>query len=286
MFEKRVTPGKTYCVTAYCPIVVSSELNNTEVILVDTTEPGQYFFVAPTTTVASSISPNYIIEVKGGTSVGGNGSSSGVGISFEKVTDFDSLPTVGKLGTIYLVPNDDTENQWTEYVYIDDRYEIIGSKEFTMPDMSQYANLNTENTFTKAVTINDTLTISGNHLITGELTVTEDSESSGFPGQPYFFDTPSEMLCDAVYDLGILKENKDLSGIQFANISTHVQTCEIWFETGETTYTVTWPAASIWPDEIGGIAPAGLMSNTAYRYAVRREPNGSFVIAKAYSYPV
>lgn len=279
MFEKRVIPGKTYCVTAYCPIVVSSVLNNTEVILVDTSEPGQYFFVAPTTTISSSISPNYILEVKSGgasgaSDSGNSGTGGGVGISFEKVTDFDSLPEIGKLGTIYLVPTEDTDNQWTEYVYIDGRYEIIGSKDFTSPDLANYAKLDADNIFT------------GNQTITGELTVTEDSESSGFPGQPYFFDTPSEMLCDVVYDLGILTENKDLSNVKFADISTHVQTCEIWFETSETVYTVTWPATSIWPDEIGGIAPAGLMINTAYRYAVRREPNGTFVIAKAYSYPV
>lgn len=268
MFEKRVTPGKSYCVTAYSPVVITASLNNKEVTLVDATKAGQYFFVAPTTIVVSSISPNYIIEVKGGTGVGGSGSSSGVGISFEKVDDFNSLPAVGQLGTIYLVPNEDTDNQWTEYVYIDGRYEIIGSKEFTMPDMSQYAKLDIDNEFT------------------GNNTFTSDVEVSGFPGQPYFFDTPSEMLCDVVYDLGLLTENKDLSGIHFANISTHVQTCEIWFKTSETVYTVTWPSDSIWPDEIGGIAPTALQSNTAYRYAVRREVNGTFVIAKAYSYPV
>lgn len=140
-----------------------------------------------------------------------------------------------------------------------------------------------EDTFVKLEGGNE---ITGNQTITGELTITEDSKSSGFPGQPYFFDTPSEMLCDAVYDLGILTENKDLSNIKFADISTHVQTCEIWFETGETVYMVTWPTTSIWPDEIGAVAPIGLMNNTAYRYAVRREPNGTFVITKAYSYPV
>ena len=270
MFEKRVTPGKTYCVTAYSPTVITAEVNNKEVKLVDASKSGQYFFVAPTTAVTSSISPNYIIEVKGTGIGGGNseGGTSGVGISFEKVADFNSLPTVGQLGTIYLVPNDDADNQWTEYVYIDDRYEIIGSKEFTMPDLTEYVKLDTDNEFT------------------GSNTFTSDTEVSGFPGQLYFFDTPSEMMCDVVYDLGVLKENKDLSGIRFADISTHVQTCEIWFETGDTTYTVTWPSASIWPDEIGGIAPTGLSANTAYRYAVRREPNGPFVIAKAYSYPV
>lgn len=140
-----------------------------------------------------------------------------------------------------------------------------------------------EDTFVKLEGGNE---ITGNQTITGELTVTEDSESSGFPGQPYFFDTPSEMLCDAVYDLGILTENKDLSNIKFADISTHVQTCEIWFETGETVYTVTWPLRTFWPDEINGVYPPSLTKNTAYRYAIRREPNGIVIVTKAYSYPV
>ena len=323
MFEKRVTPGKTYCVTAYCPIVVSSELNNTEVILVDTTEPGQYFFVAPTTSINSSISPNYILEVKGG---GGGSGISGVGITFEKVDSFDSLPETGKLGTIYLVPNDDAENQYTEYVYIDGRYEIIGSKEFTMPDLSGYAVLNGNNTFTGNITVSGNIEGStsikapksflykGTELstfltniqttvlnttdnkyvwltkdsqtITGNIEVTGDVTSSGLTGQIYTVDTPSTLMCDVVYDLGVLNEDKDLSGISFVADSTRIQTCEIWMETGDTGYTVTWPADSIWPDEAAGIAMETLAANTTYRFVVRQEPSGKLIINCAYYYSV
>lgn len=189
MFEKRVIPGKTYCVTAYCPIVVSSVLNNTEVILVDTSEPGQYFFVAPTTTISSSISPNYILEVKGGgagdsgNSGSGSGSGGGVGISFEKVADFDSLPETGKLGTIYLVPTEDTDNQWTEYVYIDGRYEIIGSKDFTSPDLKNYVKLDADNIFTgNTNTFNGSVNATGlnvaNAAISNNLTANSITASS------------------------------------------------------------------------------------------------------------
>lgn len=165
---------------------------------------------------------------------------------------------------------------------------IVASDSITSPTVianSQliYKGQELSNSFAKTIGDNEFV---GSQIITGDITITEDSSATGFPGQLYFFDTPSEMMCDVVYDLGVLKENKDLSGIRFAEISTHVQTCEIWFETGETVYTVTWSTDSIWPDEIGGIAPTALQPNTAYRYAVRREPNGTFVIAKAYSYPV
>ena len=175
MFEKRVTPGKTYCVTAYSPTVITAEVNNKEVKLVDASNAGQYFFVAPTTAVTSSISPNYIIEVKSA-GIGSSGStgstgSGGVGISFEKVADFNSLPAVGQLGTIYLVPNEDVDNQWTEYVYIDDRYEIIGSKEFTTPDLENYAKLNADNNFTGSITVPEL-------IVTGNLTTT----GSGYTG--------------------------------------------------------------------------------------------------------
>lgn len=175
MFEKRVTPGKTYCVTAYTECIITTELNNKEIKLIEATKPGQYFFVAPTTSIVSSISPNYIIEMyKSGASVDvGSGTNSGVGISFEKVDNFDSLPATGQLGTIYLVPNDDTENQYTEYVYIDDRYEIIGSKEITLPDLSGYAVLNGGNEFS------GNQNITGNVQVTGSLAANEDVTASG-----------------------------------------------------------------------------------------------------------
>lgn len=329
MFKKRVTPGKTYCVTAYCPIVVSSELNNTEVILVDTTEPGQYFFVAPTTSINSSISPNYILEVKGGGG-GGSGSGesiSGVGITFEKVDSFDSLPETGQLGTIYLVPNDDTENQYTEYVYIDDRYEIIGSKEFTMPDLSGYAVLNGNNTFTGNITVSGDIegstsikapksflykgtelsdwftNIQTNVLnttdnkyvwltkdsqtITGDIEVTGDVTSSGLAGQIYTVDTPSTLMCDVVYDLGVLNEDKDLSGISFPVNPTRIQTCEIWLETGDIGYSITWPSDAIYIAlEKDAVFTGSLTPNKRYRYAIRAEGDGTLAITKAYEYSV
>lgn len=277
MFEKRVTPGKTYCVTAYCPIVVSSELNNTEVILVNTNEPGQYFFVAPTTSINSSISPNYILEVKGGSggSFGSGESISGVGITFEKVDSFDSLPETGQLGTIYLIPNDDVENQYTEYVYIDGRYEIIGSKEFTMPDLSGYAVLNGNNTF------------DGNIMVSGDVKVIGDATSSGLTGQIYTVDAPSTLMCDVVYDLGVLNEDKDLSDISFPVNPTRIQTCEIWMETGNIGYSITWPSNAIYIAlEKDAVFTGSLAPNKRYRYAIRAEGDGTLAITKAYEYSV
>lgn len=62
MFEKRVIPGKTYCVTAYTACTVTAEMNNVSVTLVDASDPGQYYFIAPTTSVISNIEPAFIVE--------------------------------------------------------------------------------------------------------------------------------------------------------------------------------------------------------------------------------
>lgn len=62
MFEKRVIPGKTYCIFAPGPINVTAIMNNVEVKIVDATEVGKYFFTASTTKIYSSINPNCIFE--------------------------------------------------------------------------------------------------------------------------------------------------------------------------------------------------------------------------------
>lgn len=96
---------------------------------------------------------------------------------------------------------------------------------------------------------------------------------------------PGVMVSGHVYDMGVLNSNQDLSGISFASAPGYVQTCEIWMETGATGYSVTWPAASKWPDEYMEEPPTvTLTPNKRYRFAVRDEGNGTMVITKAYEY--
>ena len=88
-----------------------------------------------------------------------------------------------------------------------------------------------------------------------------------------------------VYDLGVLATDQDLSSIAFEALNGYVQTCEIWMETGDTGYSITWPEGSVWPDEADGAAPGIVLpENTRYRFAVRNEGNGTMVITKAYEY--
>ena len=134
-------------------------------------------------------------------------------------------------------------------------------------------------------------TFTGDQVIEGDVTVSgEVTTSDEFlrEAQIYLPATiPSVMVSGRVYDLGVINSNQDLSAITFKSASGYVQTCEIWMETGDTGYSLTWPAGAVWPDSQNGVAPSfALPGNTRYRFAVRNEGNGTMVITKAYEYSV
>ena len=89
-----------------------------------------------------------------------------------------------------------------------------------------------------------------------------------------------------VYDLGELPPAVDFSALSFTADDSVVQTCELWFSTGEKAPQVSWPDGAIWPDEEGQTAPADLQTGTAYRFALRREPGGNLIITRAYEYTI
>lgn len=132
-----------------------------------------------------------------------------------------------------------------------------------------------------------------NQTITGTINITEDLVVNGTftsddilmrEAQVYVTNvTPSVLVSGYVYDLGVLASNQNLANIAFASVAGYVQTCEIWAETGDTPYSITWPNDTIWPD---GEAVTTLATNTRYRFAVRREGNGTLVITRAYEYSV
>lgn len=134
-------------------------------------------------------------------------------------------------------------------------------------------------------------TFTGDQVIDGDVTVSgEVATSDEFlrEAQIYLPATiPSVMVSGRVYDLGVINSNQDLSAIAFKPAPGYVQTCEIWMETGDTGYSVTWPVVSIWPDEPNGVAPSFVLPvNKRYRFAVRNEGSGAMVITKAYEYSV
>lgn len=122
-------------------------------------------------------------------------------------------------------------------------------------------------------------------VVVGDVNGTDESL---LQAQIYLPDTiPGVMVSGHVYDMGVLNSNQDLSDISFASAPGYVQTCEIWMQTGSTGYSITWPAASKWPDEYLGEPPTiTLTPNKRYRFAVRSEGDGTMVITKAYEYSV
>jgi len=134
-------------------------------------------------------------------------------------------------------------------------------------------------------------TFTGDQVVEGDVTVSgEVSTSDEFLREAQIYlpaVIPSEMVSGRVYDLGVINSNQDLSAIAFKSAPGYVQTCEIWMETGDTGYSVTWPEGVVWPDEPNGAAPSFILpANKRYRFAVRNEGNGTTVITKAYEYSV
>lgn len=90
---------------------------------------------------------------------------------------------------------------------------------------------------------------------------------------------PERLQAGHVYDLGELAEATDLTSLDFGESST-AQTAELWFSIGYAVTTVTWPEDAEWVDK--GIPT--LSPQTAYRFVLRREPNGKLIINLAYDY--
>ncbi len=97
--------------------------------------------------------------------------------------------------------------------------------------------------------------------------------------QPYHADSqPAILQAGHVYDLGVLSNDTDLTGLMFS-AKEHVQTAELWLSIGNTELTIIWPTNAIWPN-----GEPVLRANTAYRFALRREPNANLIINLAYEY--
>ena len=161
---------------------------------------------------------------------------------------------------------------------MDNSYSITLNEGTVKADLVETELLNTDELYAKS------------KVVVGDVDGTDEILRQA---QIYLPDTiPAVMESGHVYDMGVLSSNQDLSLIIFKDVNSdsstkYVQTCEIWMETGNTAYTITWPVTSKWPDEsMGAITSVTLMSNTRYRFAVRSEGDGTMVITKAYEYSV
>ena len=108
-----------------------------------------------------------------------------------------------------------------------------------------------------------------------------DNRAAQLP-RPYHSGTmPSTLQAGHIYDLGQLTENTDFSALKL-NETANCQTIELWFSTGSSVPTITWPANGVW---VNSEEPL-LSLSTAYRFVLRREPNGNLIINLAYEYSI
>ena len=96
--------------------------------------------------------------------------------------------------------------------------------------------------------------------------------------QSYTSGSARLLRADHILDLGTISTDTDLTALSFAE-SANVQTAELWFTTADTAPVITWPPDAAWLDAEPEIAPSA-----AYRFALRREPNGKLIVNLAYEY--
>lgn len=167
----------------------------------------------------------------------------------------------------------------------------------------RYAQLEAENTFTanntfeqevqleNGATANNNINVeSGNIIVNkeGVLTFSDPDgtviSSNGVSGYQYIELVPTSFTNGAIYELGLVEGSLDLSAIQFDGIEDKlVQTCEVWFRTGSTLPTITWPTGTYWIDAKNGVAPT-LIANMTYRIVFRNEIIRT-VASVGYCYP-
>lgn len=160
--------------------------------------------------------------------------------------------------------------------------------------MTNKVTLNNGNVFatgdiTSAKTVKGTtFEVSGNASVDGSVEVgtyvTVNGSSYNMHIERYTNGELPEMLIPGyAHDLGELTANTDLSQISFPELDM-AMTCEIWFSTGYTPYSLTLPqgiyigASRAYLD-----APR---SNSYTRVALRKEGTGNLVISIAYEYSV
>ena len=166
-----------------------------------------------------------------------------------------------------------------------------------------YAQLEAENTFTtnntfeqevqleNGATANNNINVeSGNIIVNkeGVLTFSDPDgtviSSNGVSGYQYIELVPTSFTNGAIYELGLVEGSLNLSAIQFDGIEDKlVQTCEVWFRTGSTLPTITWPTGTYWIDKANGVAPT-LIANMTYRIVFRNEIIRT-VASVGYCYP-
>lgn len=166
----------------------------------------------------------------------------------------------------------------------------------------RYAQLKVENTFQEvnnfekhvnfgsSVETNGTVKVNSGGVILsadGYVSFNDDglvTTPSGAKGYPYSEGIPTVLQNGGIYNLGIITEPIDISGVYFDGDDTIIQTCEVWFEQGSTVNAITWMPDLYWIDTSNGKAPAWI-AKLRYRVAIRKEID-RLIGSVSYSYSI
>lgn len=167
----------------------------------------------------------------------------------------------------------------------------------------RYAQLKVENTFEEvnnfekhvnfgsSVETNGTVKVNSGGVVLsvdGYVSFNDDdglvTTPSGAKGYPYSEGIPTVLSNGGVYNLGMITEPIDISGVYFDGDDTIIQTCEVWFEQGSTVNAITWMPDLYWIDTANGNAPTWI-ANLRYRVAIRKEID-RLIGSVSYSYSI
>lgn len=133
-----------------------------------------------------------------------------------------------------------------------------------------------------------TFEVSGNASVEGSVEVGADVTVNGSSYNMFIErytdgELPDTLIPGYAHDLGELTTHIDLSQISFPDLD-RAMTCEIWFSTGSTPYSLTLPQGIyIGASRTYLNAPR---ANSYTRVALRKEGTGNLVISIAYEYSI
>lgn len=88
-----------------------------------------------------------------------------------------------------------------------------------------------------------------------------------------------------VYLAGLIEQEQDWSALSFKCSIGMVQTCELWFSTGDKVPSITWPVDAVWLNT-GDNGSPDFDENTCYRLVLRSEFGSQLIISVSYAYTV
>lgn len=154
--------------------------------------------------------------------------------------------------------------------------------------MTNRVTLSNGNVFATGTVKGTTFEVSGNASVEGSVEVGADVTVNGSSYNMHIErytdgELPDTLIPGYAHDLGELTTHIDLSSISFPNLD-RAMTCEIWFSTGSTPYSLTLPQGIyIGASRTYLNAPR---ANSYTRVALRKEGTGNLIISIAYEYSV